>query len=299
MKSLSKKDKYLKLFLNSFLVILSILTLISLLVLGKVNYLNLSIFSALFSFLIVLIIFMQERLKNFLETKILITFLSITLLAFILTNQSYKILDTIFGSEEFSKNIFENKIFTTQKIGVPLIYERYKYAEETFNEKLKEFNNSANYLEIKIHEETNKIRTQLNLSVLSFDEELRNIARYHSEDMAMNNYFDHISPNGETLKDRFAKFNFTCKIVVDNYVYEGAENLFLGYIYKSYSYEKLTHRILKYDFYGIEEFAKEVVKSWYESEGHRKNMLFKYWKKEGVGVFIASEGKVYVTQVFC
>jgi len=299
MKNFQKNYKHLKLFLNSLLIILSILTAISFLVIGKVNYLNLLVFSASFSLLIVLLAFIQERIRNFLETRILITFLTITLLTFILTNQNYKILDTIFGSEEFSKNVFENNIFIAKQIGMPLIYERYKSAEETFNEKLKEFNNSIDYLELKIHEETNKIRAQLNLNVLSFDEELRNIARYHSKDMAINNYFDHISPDGETLKDRFIKFNFTCKIVVDNYVYEGAENLFLGYIYKSYSYEKLTHRILRYDFYGIDEFAREVVKSWYESEGHRKNMLFEYWKKEGIGVFITSEGKVYVTQVFC
>jgi len=299
MEKFLKKHKYLKLLLNSFLLILSILIVISLLTIGKVNYLNLLVFSLLFSSLIVLIAFIHERTKNFLETKIVVVFLLTTLLAFLFTEQNYKVFDIIFGSDEFSKNIFENKLFITKQISSPLIYERYKSAEETFEEKLKEFNNSIDYLEIKIHEEVNKIRTQLNLSALSFDERLRIIARYHSEDMAVNNYFDHISPRGETLKDRFAKFNFTCKIIVDKYVYEGAENLFFGYIYKSYTYEKLTRKILKYDFYEIDEFAKEVVKSWYESEGHRKNMLFEHWKREGIGVYITSDGKVYVTQVFC
>jgi len=36
-----------------------------------------------------------------------------------------------------------------------------------------------------------------------------------------------------------------------------------------------------------------------KSPGHRKNILTPYWKKEGIGVHIGPDDKVYVTQNFC
>jgi uncharacterized protein YkwD len=35
------------------------------------------------------------------------------------------------------------------------------------------------------------------------------------------------------------------------------------------------------------------------SRGHRKNILFSHWRSEGIGVAIAPDGKVYITQNFC
>ena len=40
----------------------------------------------------------------------------------------------------------------------------------------------------------NQEREKNNLNILALDEELRNVARIKSEDIAMNNYFDHNSP---------------------------------------------------------------------------------------------------------
>jgi len=35
------------------------------------------------------------------------------------------------------------------------------------------------------------------------------------------------------------------------------------------------------------------------SPGHKKNILTPYWRSEGIGGFIAPDGKVLVTQNFC
>jgi len=290
---------YIKGFLNFFLVTFVILMLLSFFIEGKINYFQIFLSSLLFSSLFIALFILNKKFKNFFSIKLFVIFLITFILTYLFSSQNFKLLDYIFGIENFGEKFLTRKFFIKNLIFEPLKYERYKSAEESFEEKLKEFNNSLEFLEQKIHEKVNKIRAEHNLKTLKFDEKLREIARYHSKDMALNNYFDHISPKGETLKDRFILFNYSCKIVVNDYVYEGAENIFLGAIYKSYTYEKLTHKILSYDFYDIEEFAEEVVKSWYESEGHRKNMMFEHWKREGIGVYITSDGKVYVTQVFC
>jgi uncharacterized protein YkwD len=273
--------------------------MISFLVLGKVDYLRIFFFSLIFSAIFSLIIFYKEKIEIFVSFKILLFFTFVILFTYLFSSyQNFKILDIIFG-ENFTKNLVEVEIEGIKKLFPPEFLERKIYPEENLEIKVKEFRENRERLEKEIHNLVNKYRVQNNLDILNFNETLREIARYHSKDMADKNYFDHISPQGETLKDRFEKFNYTCKIIVGNYVYEGAENLFLGYIYSEYTYDKISKKVLNYKFYTLEELAKEVVNAWIESEGHRKNLIFKHWRNEGIGVEITDEGKVYVTQVFC
>jgi uncharacterized protein YkwD len=289
----------IKIFLSSLFLIFSLLSLICFLVLGKADYFKIFAFSLLFSSIFSLLIFYKEKIENFISFKILIFSIFIFFFTYLFSSyENFKILDNVFG-ENFSKNLIEEKFEGIKKLIPPEFLERKIYAEESLEIKVKEFRENRERLEKEVHNLVNKYRAQNNLNILNFNETLRDIARYHSKDMKEKDYFDHISPSGETLRDRFSIFNYTCKIIVGNYVYEGAENLFLGYIYSEYTYDKISEKVLNYSFYTLEELAKEVVNAWIKSEGHRKNLIFEHWKNEGIGVEISDDGKVYVTQVFC
>lgn len=140
-----------------------------------------------------------------------------------------------------------------------------------------------------IHQNVNSERQSQALETLSFDSDLQEIARYHSEDMAKVDYFAHNAPDGETMEDRYENFNYQCRVSVGNSRYiTGAENIF------SITFSG-TH-------YSEQTIAKKAVDGWMDSEGHRENILKENWKKEGIGVYIEEKDektKVYVTQNFC
>ncbi len=56
---------------------------------------------------------------------------------------------------------------------------------------------------------------------------------------------------------------------------------------------------VSYDWLTNEEIAFIAVDGWMNSEGHRKNILNSNFDREGIGVYIDSEDRVYVTQNFC
>jgi hypothetical protein len=49
----------------------------------------------------------------------------------------------------------------------------------------------------------------------------------------------------------------------------------------------------------MEEIAKQVVNGWMNSPGHRANILNGRYDREGIGVAVSSDEKVYFTQDFC
>ena len=57
-------------------------------------------------------------------------------------------------------------------------------------------------LEKQVHTLTNQYRTQNGLKTLSWDDALSNVARNHSKDMALRNYFSHDTPEGSNPIDR-------------------------------------------------------------------------------------------------
>lgn len=139
-------------------------------------------------------------------------------------------------------------------------------------------------LEMAVHEGINEVRADNGLGPLSFDEGLREVARYHSEDMAENGYFSHTSPSGETMSDRYQRFDYECRTPINEYMYgTGAENIFM---YGSSAIEE-------------DELADMVVDGWMNSEGHRANILDENVRREGIGVAVSEDGSVYVTENFC
>lgn len=80
-------------------------------------------------------------------------------------------------------------------------------------------------------------------------------------------------------------------------VYVGGENLFLNNVVDSYVYDQESGEILEYRFNSLEELARSTVDGWMESPGHRENIMAPF-TREGIGIEVSDEGKVYITENF-
>jgi len=148
-------------------------------------------------------------------------------------------------------------------------------------------------LEHELHRLVNEERAERGLQTLAYNPELRQVARYHSEDMAENSYFRHTAPDGETLEQRYEQFNIDCP---GQHI--AGENIGTGYANAKVAYEGETLEI------GTNEtrIAKLLVQQWMDSPAHRENIVGSQWVSEGIGVATVDKNgrtKLYVTQNFC
>jgi len=150
-------------------------------------------------------------------------------------------------------------------------------------------------LEKQIHALVNEERRKQGLSLLEWDDALANIARKHSQDMAMKSYFSHKSFDGRDLSDRYKQAGYACGVRVNSTIYGGAENIFQNNLYDSVT---TVNGTAYYDWNSERKIAETAVRGWMNSPGHRKNILAPHWRNEGIGVVIAPDNKVYITQNF-
>jgi len=149
----------------------------------------------------------------------------------------------------------------------------------------------------RIHELINAERQSYGLAPLSYDSALAAIALSHSNDMALNNYFAHVNLAGQTPADRGNAAGYTCKKDYGTYYTIGiAENLLQNNLYSSVT---VTNGVYTYDWTSPEDLAQSSVTGWMNSAGHRKNILTETYDREGIGIAIASDDKVYITENFC
>lgn len=148
----------------------------------------------------------------------------------------------------------------------------------------------------RIHVRINGERAKNELSPLAWDKALSRIAAGHSRDMAKRKYLAHDSPEGQGFPDRYRKAGYACRIRIGRTIHGGAENIALNHLYESVT---TVNGVAHYDWNSPEKIAGKAVEGWMKSPGHRENILTPYWKREGIGVEIAPDGKVYVTQNFC
>ena len=157
---------------------------------------------------------------------------------------------------------------------------------------------NTSFLEERVHELVNDERMANGLNALDPDLRLSEIARLHSQDMAANNYFEHVNLQGQDATDRGTAAGYTCrKDYGSYYTYGLAENLFQNNLYDSVTY--LNSDPISYDWNSVEEIAQTSVDGWMESPGHRRNILTPTFDREGIGVAIATDDKVYITENFC
>ena len=117
----------------------------------------------------------------------------------------------------------------------------------------------------------NQLRQDAGIEPLAWRDDLANLARLHSEDMAEQKYFSHRGSDGTMVDDRADKLGITRWSAI------GENIAFLR---------------------GYDDAAKFAVDRWMESPRHKQNLLDKRWKETGMGVAILPDGTYYFTQVF-
>ena len=149
-------------------------------------------------------------------------------------------------------------------------------------------------LEQRVHQLINQQR----VSSLGLDATLASIARSHSADMARNNYFSHTNLRGQSASDRGAAVGYDCrKDYGSYYTYGLAENIYQAWLYGQYWTRNGV--VVRKDYHTLEELASLVVDGWMDSLGHRENILNTSYDRQGIGIAISTDEKVYVTQNFC
>lgn len=122
----------------------------------------------------------------------------------------------------------------------------------------------------------NAERKKLGMSELIWEEELAYAARYHSYDMATQNYFDHQSY--DRIKGKLVKVGKTFDRIRKFYSksFVNSENIAAG-----------------------SEAAKDTYHQWYTSKGHYDNMFNPSSKRCGIGVWYDSESTFQYYWTFC
>ncbi|ALB44375.1 CAP domain-containing protein [Clostridium beijerinckii] len=120
--------------------------------------------------------------------------------------------------------------------------------------------------ENKIFELMNEKRTEAGLNPLVMDNELVQVARYKSNHMIQYNYFDHTTPEGNNWTSWLKAINYEYATTGENIAYNNYEPV-------------------------------ELFNQWWNSPGHKANMMNPSYTKVGIGVISGSD-KYMGTQTF-
>lgn len=112
----------------------------------------------------------------------------------------------------------------------------------------------------------NQDRISNNLSSLTLDPVLCQLARKKSEDMRDNHYFAHNSPTYGSASQMLKTFGYSFTAVGENIAHHAT--------------------------------VEKAQAAFMSSSSHRRNILGTSWTKVGIGVCTDSQGYVYVTQLF-
>jgi len=225
-------------------------------------------------------------------SKIAVSVLAIIVIAFVFSPNLIQFVEDQIGLE-----IIISDTENLADIPIEIIIDETRIVERqtTTGAKL-EFN--PDVIELLVHKFTNEQRVMNGLEPVKFDFKISDVARLHSIDMSDRNYFAHENLDGLDASDRARDAGYRCFKWIGNSYYLGlSENIFRGNLYESM--RLLGGVPVSYDWLNNEVIAHITVDGWMNSEGHRKNILNSNFDREGIGVFIDSEDRVYVTQNFC
>jgi uncharacterized protein YkwD len=131
---------------------------------------------------------------------------------------------------------------------------------------------SANFsIERKAFEILNEQRIAKGLEPLRWNEEMAQVARLHSENMAQYKFFSHTGLDGSLVNDRADALGISDWSSI-------GENI---------AFNK-----------GFKKPVESACQQWMNSPSHRENILNKRWKESAIGAAIAPDGTYYFTQVF-
>ena len=129
----------------------------------------------------------------------------------------------------------------------------------------------ATNIEKRAFEVTNTARRANGLAPLAWSPELCQMARTFSEKMVRLGFFAHQSPDGSSLTDRARAAGIAhFRMLGENIAYNQ----------------------------GFDDPGAFAVERWMQSTGHRANILNLGFEQSAIGVFVAPDGTVYLTQEF-
>ncbi len=166
--------------------------------------------------------------------------------------------------DQFTKRLSSIRIFKADVLLIHQPYEVY-YRGELPGQPLilkRDWSKIENGVEEQIYDITNVMRERFNKSDVAWHDKVASVAFSHSKDMAVNNYFSHISLEGDGLKERLKENKV--------YYFSAGENIAAQY-----------------------PDAPAAVEGWLNSKGHREALLNEDYTHLGVGVY-----RYYYTQNF-
>jgi uncharacterized protein YkwD len=112
---------------------------------------------------------------------------------------------------------------------------------------------------------------QNGLPPFEWDADVCRMARSHSENMSRLNFFSHVTPDGLRIRDRARAVGILAyKVMGENIAYNQ----------------------------GYEDPGAFAVERWMASEKHRANILSTEFRAMAIGMYVAPDGSVFLTQTF-
>ena len=148
-------------------------------------------------------------------------------------------------------------------------------------------------MEAAIHQLINTYREEQGRTAFKWDDDLAQLARAHSTDMANNNYYSHTNRDGDDPSARARKAGYSCNPRSIGI----AENIHVLYGHSSTLYGQ------PYEWETQERMIQRFVADWTSSPGHRRNILDPRYTWTGIGVVFGDyngiRNAIFVTQAFC
>lgn len=166
------------------------------------------------------------------------------------------------NSVNYAKTNKENKNINTNN----KIENKNESNSNLHNNKVNSENNTFTNYQKEVLNLVNKERSNRGLAPLKLNDSLSNVATIKSQDMIDKNYFDHTSPTYGSPSNMINKFGISYNSM--------GENIAMG-----------------------QSSPEEVMNSWMNSPGHRKNILNPNFTELGVGV-AKNNSTLYWTQMF-
>lgn len=117
----------------------------------------------------------------------------------------------------------------------------------------------------------NDVRRQHALQPLTWNDDIAEISRVHSRNMAEFNFFSHKGLDNKMVSDRADDLGARkWRAIGENIAFNR----------------------------GFKDPVTKAVELWLASPSHRRNLLDPNWKESAIGVAIAVDGSYYLTQVF-
>lgn len=136
-------------------------------------------------------------------------------------------------------------------------------------QRLDSFGQSAK--ENQIFSLINRERSRSGLGALDWNPDLAQLARDYSHTMARQGFFDHIDRQGNSVVERARHARIR-------------------------GWQKIGENLFECEPTG--ELASLAIRGWMHSPTHRDNILDPEWRATGIGIAYASNGDIFVTEVF-